>query len=147
MVAYCFQGFPASKIVPFHPKFTLRIRAGMSFSEGIIRMGLEPKTSQNRSGGVGRILRVSSFRDSQVINHHLHPSFLPETHHIPNYTGWFMTRSRLVASQYFGCGPLTVTVTTRIITFLVGDPYKPSFTTVTVRGPYPMYTLHIILAV
>ena len=36
-----------------------------------------------------------------------------------------------------GCGPLTVTVTTRIITFLVGDPYKPSFTTVTVRGPYP----------
>ncbi len=26
---------------------------------------------------------------------------------------------------YIGCGPLTVTVTTRIITFLVGDPYKP----------------------
>ena len=25
---------------------------------------------------------------------------------------------------YIGCGPLTVTVTTRIITFLVGDPYK-----------------------
>ena len=33
--------------------------------------------------------------------------------------------------------PLTVTVTTRIITLLVGNPYKPSFTTVTVRGPYP----------
>ena len=41
--------------------------------------------------------------------------------------------------HYVGCGPLTVTVTTRIITFLVGDPYKPSFTTVTVRGPYPNY--------
>ncbi len=38
-----------------------------------------------------------------------------------------------------GCGPLTVTVTTRIITFLVGDPYKPSFPTVTVRGSYPRY--------
>ena len=32
---------------------------------------------------------------------------------------------------YIGCGPLPVTVTTRIITFLVGDPYKPSFPTVT----------------
>ena len=40
-------------------------------------------------------------------------------------------------AKYIGCGPLTVTVTTRIMTFLVGDPYKPSFTTVTVRGPYP----------
>ena len=27
----------------------------------------------------------------------------------------------------FWCGPLTVTVTTRIITYLVGNPYKPSF--------------------
>ena len=42
----------------------------------------------------------------------------------------------------FGCGPLTVTVTTRIITFLVGDSYKPLFATVTVRGPHPIY--HII---
>ena len=40
---------------------------------------------------------------------------------------------------YFGCGPLTVTVTTRIVTFLVGDPYKPSFPTVTGRGPHPRY--------
>ena len=36
-----------------------------------------------------------------------------------------------------GVAPLPVTVTTRIITFLVGDPYKPSFPTVTGRGPYP----------
>ena len=42
-------------------------------------------------------------------------------------------------SVYVGCGPLPVTVTTRIITFLVGDPYKPSFTNVTGRGPHPMY--------
>ena len=28
---------------------------------------------------------------------------------------------------YFGLSPLPVRVTTRIITFLVGDPYKPSF--------------------
>ena len=44
-----------------------------------------------------------------------------------------------------GCGPLTVTVTTRTISykpsFLVGNPYKPSFPTVTVRGPHPMYHL------
>ena len=39
----------------------------------------------------------------------------------------------------FGCGPLTVTVTTKIITFLVGDPYKPLFPTVKVRGPHPRY--------
>ena len=38
-----------------------------------------------------------------------------------------------------GCGPLPVTVTTRIITFLEGDPYKPSFPTVTGRGPHPRY--------
>ena len=35
---------------------------------------------------------------------------------------------------YFGCGPLPVTVTTRNITYLVGDSYKPSFATVTGRG-------------
>ncbi len=35
------------------------------------------------------------------------------------------------------CGPLAETVTTMNITFLVGDSYKPSFTTVTERGPHP----------
>ena len=49
--------------------------------------------------------------------------------------GSFMLNNHI----YVGCGPVTVTVTTRIITFLVGDPYKPSFTTVTVRGPHPIY--------
>ena len=47
---------------------------------------------------------------------------------------------------YIGCGPLPVTVTTRNITFLVGDPYKPSFTTATGRGPHPRYiyiSIHI----
>ena len=46
---------------------------------------------------------------------------------------------------YFGCGPLTVTVTTKIITFLIGNPYKPSFTTVTVRGPHPNYIIIFII--
>ena len=36
-----------------------------------------------------------------------------------------------------GLSPLPVTVTTKIITFLVGDPYKPSFATVTGRGDNP----------
>ena len=39
----------------------------------------------------------------------------------------------------FRSTPLPVTVTTRIITFLVGDPYKPSFATVTGRGVDPTY--------
>ena len=39
--------------------------------------------------------------------------------------------------QSVGLSPLPVTVTTRIITFLVGDPYKPSFATVTGRGDNP----------
>ena len=47
-----------------------------------------------------------------------------------------------IMSIYFGCGPLTVTVTIRIITFSVGNPYKPSFPTVTVRGPHPIYTVY-----
>ena len=42
---------------------------------------------------------------------------------------------------YFGLSPLPVTVTTRIIAFLVGDPYKPSFATVTGRGDNPSYTI------
>ena len=41
---------------------------------------------------------------------------------------------------YIGLSPLPVTVTTRIITFLVGDPYKPSFATVTGTGDNPTYT-------
>ena len=42
---------------------------------------------------------------------------------------------------YIGCGPLPVTVTTRIIDiFSVGNPYKPSFTTVTGWGPHPRDT-------
>ena len=39
----------------------------------------------------------------------------------------------------FGLSPLPVRVTTRIITFLVGDPYKPSFATVTGRGDNPKF--------
>ena len=35
------------------------------------------------------------------------------------------------------CGPLPIMVTTRIITFLVGDSYKASFATVAGRGPRP----------
>ena len=39
--------------------------------------------------------------------------------------------------------PHPVTVTTRIITFLVGNPYKPSFATVTGWGVDPMYYLGV----
>ena len=39
--------------------------------------------------------------------------------------------------------PLPVTVTTRIITFLVGDPYKPSFATVTGKGDNPTYSIYL----
>ena len=40
---------------------------------------------------------------------------------------------------WLGCCPLPVTVTTRIITFLVENPYKPSFATVTGWGVDPSY--------
>ena len=40
---------------------------------------------------------------------------------------------------YIGTTPHAVTVTTRIITFLVGDPYKPSFATVTGWGVHRSY--------
>ena len=43
-----------------------------------------------------------------------------------------------LCTQYLGCSPLTVTVTTRSIVCLVGDPHKPSFATVTGRGPPPI---------
>ena len=39
--------------------------------------------------------------------------------------------------KWFGYGPLPVTVTTRIITFLIGNSYKPSFATITGRGDNP----------
>ncbi len=48
---------------------------------------------------------------------------------------------------WIGLSPCPVTVTTRIIPFLVGNPYKPSFVTVTGRGDNPIYkyTLYMIL--
>ena len=46
---------------------------------------------------------------------------------------------------YIGCGPLPVTVTTGTITFLVGDPYKPSFATVTGWGVDPIYSIYIYI--
>ena len=40
---------------------------------------------------------------------------------------------------YIGYGPFPVTVTTRTITFLVGNPDKPLFATVIGKGPHPTY--------
>ena len=55
----------------------------------------------------------------------------------PIKNGGWTSRDLLIHGLYLWCGPLPVTVTTRIITFLFGDPYKSSFTTVTGRGPAP----------
>ena len=45
---------------------------------------------------------------------------------------------------YLGCGPLPVTVATRMITFRLGNLYKlPSFTTVTGRWPHPNHNNHL----
>ena len=46
---------------------------------------------------------------------------------------------------YFGLSPLPVRVTTRIITFLVGNPYKPLFATITGWGVDPTYTVQRII--
>ena len=50
-----------------------------------------------------------------------------------------MIRHPIKSMIYFGCCPLPVTVTTRTITCLIGNPYKPSFATVTARGPHPRF--------
>ncbi len=47
---------------------------------------------------------------------------------------------------YIRSTPHPVTVTTRIITFLVGNPYKPSFATVTGRGDNPNYIFDKLMA-
>ena len=47
-----------------------------------------------------------------------------------------------ISSDLFGefvLAPFPVIVTTRIVTFLVGDPYKPSFATITGKGDNPRY--------
>ena len=48
--------------------------------------------------------------------------------------------TNIIYSIYVGTTPHTVTVTTRIITFLIGNPYKPSFVTVTGWGVDRIYT-------
>ena len=64
---------------------------------------------------------------------------------IPCWVG-FPSKYHLISRQYFhnwlylGLSPCPVTVTTRITTFLVGNPEKnPSFATVTGRGDNPRY--------
>ena len=42
---------------------------------------------------------------------------------------------------YFGLSPFPGIVTTRIISCLVGDSYKPSFATITGKGDNPIYLL------
>ena len=57
------------------------------------------------------------------------------------FFGWYLNQEKkdIHLEIYVGRRPLPVTVTTRIITCLIGNPYNHSFTTVTVRGPYPRY--------
>ena len=62
---------------------------------------------------------------------------------VKNMEGWDSTCQIgwIVSVIYLGYGPFPVTVTTRIITFLVGNPYKPLFATVTGKGPHPIYII------
>ena len=48
--------------------------------------------------------------------------------------GSFLVYVHSILLYYLGLPPHPVTVTTRIITFLIGNPYKPSFVTVTGWG-------------
>ncbi len=61
-------------------------------------------------------------------------------------TSIYSTLSDSKNNLSIGLSPVPVTVTTRIITFLVGDPYKPSFATVTGRGDNPTYQLVLFSA-
>ena len=49
-------------------------------------------------------------------------------------------KTQMKYDVYIGTTPHPVTVTTRIIPFLVGNPYKPSFVTVTGWGVDRKYT-------
>ena len=60
--------------------------------------------------------------------------------------GDFLVDSNLTKTwRYLGLSPCPVTVTTRIITFLVGNPYKHSFVTVTGRGGDNPGDIHVTL--
>ena len=62
------------------------------------------------------------------------------THHEPGVINIFpILGGSNNANIWFRSTPHPVTVTTRIITFLVGNPYKPSFATVTGWGVDPIY--------
>ena len=68
----------------------------------------------------------------------VHPLRVQSIHSIMPHTHTHMSLANPL--RYLGCGPLPATVTTRIATNSVGDPYKPSFATVTERGPHPLKT-------
>ena len=53
---------------------------------------------------------------------------------------WFGNEDQIIFLVIFWVIPLPrIPVTTRIIPFLVGNPYKPSFATVTGKGDNPSY--------
>ena len=58
-----------------------------------------------------------------------------------SYSQEVLSRLQIPAFRkvFVGSGPFTVTGTTGSFMFLVGDPYKPPFATVTGRGPPPRY--------
>ena len=62
----------------------------------------------------------------------------PQTYPPPRNKALIMAYEPLVSPR---STPHPVTVTTRIITFLVGNPYKPSFATVTGWGVDPRFPL------
>ena len=59
---------------------------------------------------------------------------------IPTKTNMTMKKTPVLNRRYIRSTPHPVTVTTRNIIFLVGNPYKPSFATVTGRGVVPRDT-------
>ena len=61
----------------------------------------------------------------------------PYRNHSLTIVGGFLPFLVIVRYPLGSYGPFPVTVTTRINTFLVGNPYKPLF--VTGKGPHPRY--------
>ena len=57
----------------------------------------------------------------------------------PQCLGVYNPFQMAIHGLYIRSTPHPVTVTTRIITYLVGNPYKPSFATVTGWGVDPTY--------
>ncbi len=120
---------------------------------GIIFQSSPSISSANSTAGLESMWRTQRTGESKVPPAEPHGFFSSGNGLMNCLQGSFLVK-KLLLRRSFLCGiplrfswydlglpPCPVTETTRIITFLVGDPYKPAFATVTERGDTPRYDI------